>query len=61
MDDEQLQIAYMEEKADFEEYGHMQNEEGQNDDDVEVAEKEMQKQQREEVADGYINLFNILK
>ncbi|XP_014097040.2 pescadillo homolog isoform X1 [Bactrocera oleae] len=48
MDDEQLQIAYMEEKADFEEYGHMQNEEGQNDDDVEVAEKEMQKQQREE-------------
>ncbi|XP_014097041.2 pescadillo homolog isoform X2 [Bactrocera oleae] len=50
MDDEQLQIAYMEEKADFEEYGHMQNEEGQNDDDVEVAEKEMQKQQREELS-----------
>ncbi|XP_011194333.1 pescadillo homolog [Zeugodacus cucurbitae] len=50
MDDEQLQIAYMQEKADFEEYGHIENEEGENDDDVENAENDKEKQLNEKLS-----------
>lgn len=60
MDDELLQIAYMEEKADFEEYGHMENEEEQNDENVEFTEIGKQKRRNKEVTDSSIMLLNIL-
>lgn len=50
MDDEQLQIAYMQEKADFEEYGHIENEEGENDVDFENAENDKEKQLNEKLS-----------